>query len=230
MSAFDALNSVGLTITVALLRRVLDLPALNASDTTWRTLVTDERARAFADFMLAKYDAKIRIKSALPMQIAAVGFGVADLFGANGLPGGDEFLRRYATTVGAEIFIPAEMLGADTDDFMVLLTHECQHVAQFRKTGIAFEWWYVVDQETRARYEADAYAGGLAVDHRLGRALPESIDDIAPSLAASYHLRPEDVTLARGMLASHVASIADGVVNVDAARAAIRWIDQRKGH
>ena len=221
MSMPDVLGPLALDAVAAAVRRALD--EIDRDSPNALSLIENPVARAFVTHMAAHHGAKVRVKSDLAMRAVAAAFDVGRAFGA-ALPDGGEFMEHFATTVGAEIFLPESMLSGDVRALMVVVTHECEHVWQFQRGGIAMPWFYLMEPESRASLEADAYAAGVTVGNWLGLPRPERPEDAAPRLANSYHLRQDDVRLATGMLASAIASVSQGAVTTIAARGAIDWL------
>lgn len=87
------------------------------------------------------------------------------------------------------------------------LAHEWCHVNQIARNGRAQAVADYIDGELRAQREADAAAAGLCVRYWLTGELPAE----APALSDLYLLSEGASALARRILASHLASIRDGV-------------------
>ncbi len=222
MNAVVVLTGLALEVSVAAARRVLKLISPSAPD--WRPLVTDPTARRFVEHMLASFGAELHVKGDdLAMAAVAEVFDVGRLFGL-ALPSGKEFSRRFATTIGREIFVPSEILSGDPAALFEIVTHESQHVAQFNRLGFAMPWLYASQGEARAAYEANAYGAGLSVRHATTGGLPATDADLAPSLVTSYHLDEGDVSLAVDMLRSLASSADSGIVTTEAARVALDWL------
>lgn len=183
-------------------------------------------AKVFGAYMEERFDCAVVAKESAPeMDAIATGFDLARFFGATGIAKGGDFKSRFTTTVGSRIYMPKP----HRDDpllFIEILTHECQHVLQFQESGLKFAWLYLAEAEARVKYEADAYAAGLAVERWLtGHTDDNKIEWIVDSLVSSYHLRAEDANLAEKMLKSHYASIKNGIVMSKAGREAISWLE-----
>lgn len=184
-------------------------------------------ASAFADHMCTIFGVEIVPKeSALEMQLVGLGMEIGRVFGM-GTATKDEFLHDITTTIGTRIYMPSSH-REDPMEFMSTLTHECQHALQFKDGGIEFGILYLKEAEARVRYEADAYAAGLAIDHWFTGQIPspDHIEAIVQGLILSYHVRPEDAQLAADMIRSHVASLRSGVVMTRSARNAISWLNK----
>jgi len=189
--------------------------------TDWKKI-----AEAFGAYMTERFDCEVIHKENAPeMDAIALGFDLARFFGATGVAKGDAFKSHFTTTVGSRIYMPKSHRD-NSLLFLEVLTHECQHVLQFRESGLKFAWLYLAEAEARVKYEADAYAAGLAIEQWLtGRINEVSLGWIVESLVSSYHLRAADADLAAKMLKSHYVSIKNGVVMSQSAREAISWLD-----
>jgi hypothetical protein len=184
-------------------------------------------AEEFSEYMTKRFDCEVIPKEGAPeMDAVALGFDLARFFGATGVADGDDFKSRFSTTIGSRIYMPKSH-REDPLRFIEILTHECQHVLQFQESGVKFAWLYLAKPEARVKYEADAYAAGLAVERwLLGDLDVATLDWIVGSLVSSYHLRASDADLAAKMLKSHFVSIKNGVVMSKAGREAISWLDK----
>lgn len=189
-------------------------------------VIADKRAANIVTRLSIQFGARLRYKDVPAMRVVAAVFDVARFFGA-GVPGGDDFVRRFATTIGADVFVPRDVFASDSDRLVELVTHECEHVAQFRADGIVMAWWYASLPEERVRYEADAVAAGLAARVALGHGLPTA-EQATPDLVRAYHVQSEDAALATDMLRSHILSLAHGVVTTEAGRCARTFIGDEK--
>lgn len=182
-------------------------------------------AEDFSVFMCATFGASIHPKEdAFEMKAIAWGMDLGRGFGVGGLASGSDFMTRYTTTIGTAIYMP-KPVRENPIEFISTLTHECQHVLQFKESGIEFAWLYLAEAEARVKYEADAYAAGLALFQWLSGVLPSgAIEGVVASLVNGYHLRPADAELAEDMLKSHFASLKNGVVMSRSAREAIKFL------
>lgn len=117
---------------------------------------------------------------------------------------------------------------ADPVSYAETIAHECCHSHQAAAVG-AFQSDvdYLGSGELRATREAQAYVVGLWVRYLLTGVLP-TVEDAMASLASGlYHLAPEEVTLARGIVTSGIETIRGGAcppyhVAVDA----LAWITE----
>lgn len=115
-------------------------------------------------------------------------------------------------TPGGSLVILSPAAVADSLRYAVTVAHELVHAEQRDAAGaVQVAADYLAAPELRARAEADAYAVGLWVAYLLTGVLP-SIDDAVRSLSSdTYHLAPDEVELGRGVLRSHVETIAQGL-------------------
>jgi hypothetical protein len=159
------------------------------------------------------------------MKAIAFGMDVGSAF-SSGLPKGGDFMTRFATTAGKDVFLP-QSIRDNPLSVLEVVTHEAQHVVQFDATNVEFAWFYLTDASARAQFEADAYASGIAVRCWLTGEKPEgNISWVLESLVKGYHLRPEDKTYAEAALKSHVASLNSGIYMTRSARTAIEFLSQ----
>lgn len=183
-------------------------------------------AQLFSIHMCGTFGARVINKeTSIEMRGVAMGMDLGKLFGATGLASGGDFMEHFTTTLGANIYMPAQT-RANPLTFIETLTHECQHVIQFNESNIAFAWLYLKEPEARVKYEADAYAAGLAITEWLTGDLPtDAVEIVVAKLVAGYSLRAEDSALAADILKSHMASLKNGVVMSAAARVAIAYFE-----
>lgn len=98
---------------------------------------------------------------------------------------------------------------ADPLRYAMTGAHEMQHDAQLDAGGaVRTSIDYLASPELRARAEADAYAVGLWVAYLLTGVLPTADAALASIAGETYHLDPAEVALARGVLESHLATMA----------------------
>jgi len=184
--------------------------------------------QSFVAHMTTAFGATLRNKEESDeMRAIGLGLDLARVLGAS-TPSRDHFMGHISTTLGRAIYVPPEV-RANARSMLVVLTHECQHVAQLQQETIQFPWLYLREPEARTRYEVDAYAAGLAVGRWLTGRMA-TIDDIHGRLMRSYHLRPEDGDLARDLLRSHIASLESDVAMARAGREAIAFLDANFPH
>jgi len=123
-------------------------------------------------------------------------------------------LEERSATVSVTLATPADPVivlspaaVADPITEACTLAHEWCHVAQIAHTGRAQTVVdYLGSGELRAQREADAAAAGLWLRYVLTGDLPAD----APTLSDLYHLDTGDAALARGVVASHLATIRAG--------------------
>jgi hypothetical protein len=187
---------------------------------------TRAQAEAFMAHMATTFHARIvRRSDAIEIKIIGAALGIVRALGVP-LPSEDEFVSRYATTLGPLIYLP----DVGPDETIEIVTHECQHVVQFWQGGaglpgqLGMTWLYLTAAEARVRYEAEAYRAGLEVAWRRAKQLP-SLDALAMPLEGGYALGAGDVQLGRDLLEIAATSVQAGVVSTPAGRAAVAWLE-----
>lgn len=115
-------------------------------------------------------------------------------------------------TPGGSLVILSPAAVADPVRYAVTVAHELVHADQRDAAGaVQVAADYLAAPELRARAEADAYSVGLWVAYLLTGVMP-TVDAAVASLASdTYHLAPDEVELGRGVLLSHVETIAQGL-------------------
>ena len=196
--------------------------------------VTTEEARAFAAHLAALHRATI----VAPTDPAAVGARAILSALAHLSPALDEIamdlgmrLERVSVTIptptGSLILLSPSAV-ADPMRYATTAAHECQHAAQREALGwgqVVID--YVGSPELRARAEADAYCVGLYVGFLLTGILPLASEAMASLASATYHLAPEDIELARGVVESHLETMAAGLPPpITVAVEAHAWLSQ----
>lgn len=161
------------------------------------------------------------------MRAVATGMDLATHV-TSGIPAGNDFMEKYATTLGKEVYIPKSI--RDNPLSMIdVLTHEGEHVLQYKATGVEFVWFYGTDQAARAQFEADAYAAGTATRTWLtGKVPSNTLSWILDALVRGYHLRPEDRKYAETALKSHFASLNSGIYGMTTSgRMAVKFFESK---
>ena len=181
-------------------------------------VLTSESARAFADHLASLHRATI----VAPTDPAAVGARAIVSTLAHLSPVLDSLaadLETHLESVSVTIPTPYGSLVllspsavADPTRYAMTAAHECQHAAQREALGfgqVIID--YIGSPELRARAEADAYSVGLYVGFLLTGILPLASEAMASLASATYHLAPDDIELARGVVESHLESMAAGL-------------------
>lgn len=180
--------------------------------------LTTDRARAFADHLAGLHRATI----VAPTDPAAVGARAIIAALAHLSPALDQIAADLEThlervsicipTPGGSLILLSPSAVADPVRYAMTAAHECQHAAQREALGfgqVIID--YVASPELRARAEADAYSVGLWVGYLLTGILPLASDAMASLASSTYHLAPEEIELARGVVESHLESMASGL-------------------
>ena len=197
-------------------------------------VLTTESARAFADHLASLHRATI----VAPSDPAAVGARAIVSTLAHLSPALDEIAADLETHLeSVSVTIPTPMGSlillspsavADPTRYAMTAAHECQHAAQREALGwgqVVID--YVGSPELRARAEADAYSVGLYVGYLLTGILPLASEAMASLATATYHLAPEDIELARGVVESHLETMAAGLPPpITVAVEAHAWLSQ----
>lgn len=160
------------------------------------------------------------------MKAVSVGLDLASNF-SGGLPGGSDFMTRFATTLAKTIYLP-KSIRDNPLSLCEVVTHESEHVLQFVDTNVEFAWFYLTDSVARAQFEADAYASGIAVRCWLTGESPwVNLSRLLDNLVQSYHLKSEDRVFAETSLKSHLESVESGIYLTRSARCAIEFLNSR---
>lgn len=124
------------------------------------------------------------------------------------------------------IVVLARSASASPVAYARTAAHEAVHAVQIEHLGgLQATVDYLGSGELRAVREADAYAAGLWVEFLLTGELPAPDPALASIAGGLYHLDPEDVALARGVIASHLTTISAGLCPpLVVAWSALRWL------
>jgi len=115
-------------------------------------------------------------------------------------------------TPAGSLVILSPAAVADPLGYASTTAHEVTHAKQRDDAGFAqVAIDYVASPELRARAEADAYAVGLWVEYLLTGSMPTADDAVRSLSSNTYHLAPDEVELGRGVLESHLATMAQGL-------------------
>lgn len=179
-----------------------------------RDFTPDECAR-FERFLTGKFGAHVLNKSD-DIVMSLIGFGL-ETFG--GMPQ-KRFLESFATTLGPLVWIPDSW---DPTKRAHVLVHEIEHVEQWKRDLLGMPWLYLTHGESRATYEAQAYAAAAEFTFARHGALPTFEDMTTKVDPASYMLDAVETEHTRLILESRATSIASGVKLSRVAQAAIDW-------
>lgn len=176
--------------------------------------------------MAAFFGAQVTSKgSAVEMQAASV------VLGRMGIVDREDFMSRFATTVGRHVYIP--FVPGEAEPTWSLLAqaetcvHEMHHIIQYQKLGaIMFYYQYVCSRARRATLEAEAYRTNVEMRYRLTGELRDT--DSLAELLRSYGVRDIDVEVAKKVLRSSVPTIRAGGVTSLACKVATDFL-RREG-
>lgn len=177
----------------------------------------------FADDMARTFGASyVDKKNSLTMKY------VGKFLGLLGIVDEEQFLKRFATTVGTTIYLPFEP-GVITPDWplyaqFVVITHELEHVSQFHEEGAyRFCARYLFLKADRAHYEMDAYGCHVELARYFGRKV--DFDDLAANMK-SYALDDLDIDVCRVFWTSVDAQAQNGIYTRPSTREAIAWFEK----
>ena len=182
--------------------------------------LTKEDVQNAWKYMSKYYDFDIIDKSnAKEMQIAGWALELMDIQDS------DDFLKRYTTTIGRNIYVPFE-IGEGSQSKLKLqlctLAHEAQHVVQFRRNSGKFVFRYLTSDAARASYEADALRANMEMYwYMTGKLLsPKKLSD---SLVG-YSIGDDDrrVVYKNLMISSKV--VKRGGVITGTSKTLIKWM------
>ena len=91
------------------------------------------------------------------------------------------------------------------------VAHQAHHDAQSDDGGhVRVAWEYVISDELRAKREADAYAVGVWTRYLLTGLILSDSDSLVELETGPHHLDVGNLSLCRGVLVSHLATIRSG--------------------
>jgi len=152
----------------------------------------------------------------------AIGFDALRLFGMQGLPSGAEFKTRFTTTLGPVIYTATDYEAMSPEDKVILVAHECMHVAQWWADPLRMPIWYLQHSEMRAgRYEVEAYASGYEIRWALTGTMPSSVNELAAGVVHGYALTDADKALVQGQVEQYLTGTQHGVLQTATARSVI---------
>jgi len=143
----------------------------------------------------------------------------------------ERFLKDFVTTLGKTIYIPFKLGDDDWSlwDQTKVCVHEHQHVVQGERDGWAtFGSRYLSSSSWRAGYEAEAYGCDLELEFWKGGHGFNPYDYALWRVRAlkSYGCTEADISQAAAMLGIRAGVVVQGVVENDASKVAIAWLDQ----
>lgn len=139
----------------------------------------------------------------------------------------EDWLTRYATTLGTRIAIPREW---PAESRFWVLAHELQHALQWLgrqpqsdlPSGAGFALGYLASQG-RVRAEVEAERARAEVMYACTGILP-TVEDAVAHLTTDYLVTSDDRALAWSMWDAALPTLAEGVVSTEAARTVLDWI------
>lgn len=187
-----------------------------------RIILTEDIVRRLWDHMEKSFGSHRARKEGPEMRT------IANMLDEMGVLDGQDFLRRYTTTLGRTIYTPFEIgvpsPGYDLAAQARTCVHEHQHVQQFLEGGPRFSLDYLTDSAHRAAYETEAMKCNLEVHFWLTGKL---LDVAAMARGLKYYACTDDdivvVTRALSMIAK---TVEKGGVSSDAGKVAIKWFNE----
>lgn len=181
-------------------------------------MLTQAQSNLFTTRMSTRFRAIVRNKAGAVAMIAAAGvLGTMHLAGA-ATPTAGEFLSDFSTTIPdpeevlehplhpmAAIYLD-EHARATPDAEAIAMTHECHHAERVDQGWPSAQWYYAVDDNSRAEEEVQAYVAAESVSRRL-TGVRRAFTDVQASLARSYHLNANARQLALALLEDAWASL-----------------------
>lgn len=183
--------------------------------------LTPELVKKFHIHMCNKYDMKIMDKEdAWEMQLVGKALDMMKIQDK------DDFLNRYATTIGNRIYLPYEVGSYDIslDNQIGTLCHELHHKRQADRDSF-FEIKYLLDKDYRAHKEARALTVNLEM-HWWYCGKLYNTDMLAESLR-SYALEDRHIRVVKKHLKIHAAIVKQGGVENTISKQSIRWLNRR---
>lgn len=188
-------------------------------------LTTDDMLADLEAFLLRRFRAVVQVKGDLAvLRVVAMVFGVLALLGLN-LPTADEFLTRFATTLGPVIFLPTG--ERPRKQRLLLLLHELGHVAAFWHEPLFFPRAYVESGERRAGYEALSERGRIEGAWLLYGELP-SAEHVHGFMRHGYAVDAPDVTLAQQLVDIAATASDSGVISSPVGLAVREWVRSKQ--
>jgi len=191
---------------------------------------TAETVRAFYAHMSSRFGATVVPKaSSSLMSAAGWGLGALRSLGAS-VPDAAAFASRYVTTIGSTVYVPYEPGDESTGwsrwDQIGVIVHECEHVAQRGRMGLAYERDWLTSTAARARLEAEAYRVQLELEHWHRGYVPADMPGRLARMLRDYGCSDADVAVTERVLRSSAVSVRQGAVISEAAHVAILWLDE----
>jgi len=186
---------------------------------------TKEQVQALWVHMSAKYGSVIVPKSSSEfMQV------VSQLLGKMHISDPDNFMLYYTTTIANCVYVPFE-IGVDNGiwslwDQIGVCAHEHHHIEQQERIGPAtFDWRYLTDADSRARFEAEAYICQVELDFWRKGTLDYRPEDLSIELRG-YGCNDDQVAIASDVLRLLGKTVLAGGVLNKSSRDVINWMNQ----
>jgi hypothetical protein len=184
---------------------------------------TSDTVTEFWAFMTGYYQTQVIEKSnSVAMQAVAAFLGSIGILDANA------FLTSYATTLDHSIYLPftpgVAAPGWDLFDQIVVCAHEHEHVVESTSLGlVTYDFRYVTDTPSRARYEAEAYRSAFELSWWNSKTVP-SPQKVA-NLLTGYGCTATDVAMAETILSVTAKEVELGAILNPATSVALGWLN-----
>lgn len=186
---------------------------------------SDEALADLETYLCKRFRATVQVKgdSAIMRAVALV-FGFAAFFGLN-LPTAEEFLKRFATTLGPVIFLPVGL--TDPKRRALLLLHEFGHVAGFWEEPLFYPRAYVQSGEKRAGFEALSERGRIEGAWLLYGELPTA-EHVHAFMEHGYAVAAADSGLAQQLVDAAATAASSGHISSPVGLAVRDWMQARE--
>jgi hypothetical protein len=126
----------------------------------------------------------------------------------------------------ASLVLMSDAAMATPVSYSGTLGHEATHDHQSDRNGhLKNSWDYLTNNKERAQREAEAYACGLFIKMMLTGGRIDMHNALVALAGNTYHLNGASLSLADGILRSHIDSINAGVCPpIEVARWALAWM------
>jgi hypothetical protein len=133
----------------------------------------------------------------------------------------EDLAGKFSFTLGLLVYLRP---GMTPDETIETVTHECEHVHQFKAGGgLQQAYLYVAEGEARARYEAYAYAAGDEIAWARFRRRPNP-SGFSPLDGLAYMLTGPQKKFAESILKVRAAQTVRGIVKSVAAKEGIAYL------
>jgi hypothetical protein len=181
--------------------------------------------RAFWRYMAKREGFRV-VQKADAEEMQAIAWAVKALGGA------DDWMERYAVTVGNTIYVPFVTGEGSCSELLMQVetcVHEAQHVRQYKRNAFKYTMNYFFSDAGRTHYEADAYRTNMEI-HYYFTGIVRQPSYLANKLNG-YYVGKSDIYVCKKHLTSAAALIKYGVIKSGVSKVAMKWWNNRcTGH